>query len=65
MAQVMRLHLPSCSPGFESQAQHHTCFFQYILQLRCEYDENKTKRAGIKKNILCMQLITLNNSGFW
>ena len=30
IAQWIRLRLPSCCPGFESQA-HHLCFFQFIL----------------------------------
>ena len=30
IAQWIRLHLPSCRPGFESQA-HHLCFFQFKL----------------------------------
>ena len=30
IAQWIRLRLPSCRPGFESQA-HHLCFFQFIL----------------------------------
>ena len=43
----LRLFLPSCSPGFESQA-HHLHFFQFILlklQLEWEKDENKRKRG--------------------
>ena len=41
------LHLPSCGPGFESQA-HHLCFFQFILlKLYRENDENKQKEARI------------------
>ena len=30
IAQWIRLRLPSCHTGFESQA-HHLCFFQFIL----------------------------------
>ena len=41
-----RLRLPSCSPGFESQA-HHLRFFQFVLGLRREKSENKQKEAGI------------------
>ena len=29
IAPWFRLHLPSCGPGFESQA-HHLCFFQLL-----------------------------------
>ena len=34
------LRLPSCGPGFESQALH-LCFFQFVIDLWCEKDENK------------------------
>ena len=41
------LRLPSCGPGFESQA-HHPCFFQFVLlKFYRENDENKQKEAGI------------------
>ena len=60
VAQWIRLRLPSCRPGFESQA-HHLCFFSiYIVQilylsfeLECETNENKQKEAGLAhlKNI--------------
>ena len=40
------LHLPSCGPGFESQA-HHLCFFQFVLKLEQEKNKNKQKEAGI------------------
>ena len=40
------LCLPSCGPGFESQAVH-LCFFQFVIDLWCEKDENKQKEAGI------------------
>ena len=48
IAQWIRLHLPSCRPGFESQA-HHLCFFNLYLsfELECEKNENKQKEAGI------------------
>ena len=40
------LRLPSCSPGFESQA-HHLRFFQFVLlKLYRENNENK-QEAGI------------------
>ena len=32
IAPWFRLRLPSCGPGFESQA-HHPCFFQFVLKL--------------------------------
>ena len=46
IAQWIRLHLPSCRPGFESQA-HHLCFFNLYLsfELECEKNENKQKRG--------------------
>ena len=40
IAPWFRLHLPSCGPGFESQA-HHSSFFQFVLvKLYQESDEN-------------------------
>ena len=62
IAQWIRLHLPSCCPGFESQA-HHLCFFSiykvqivYLsLESECEKNENKQKEANncpfLKKKI--------------
>ena len=52
------LHLPSCGPGFDSQALH-LRFFQFVLlklyRENNENNENKQKEAGIgpffKKNI--------------
>ena len=42
-----RLRLPSCGPGFESQALH-LRFFQFVLlKLYRENNENKQKEAGI------------------
>ena len=61
IAQWIRLRLPSCCPGFESQA-HHLCFSIYIVQtvylsieFECEKNENKQKRGRdwpsfLKKN---------------
>ena len=49
IAQWFRLRLPSCGPGFESQA-HHLRFFQFVLLkllLELEKNENKQKEAGI------------------
>ena len=48
------LRLPSCGPGFESQA-HHLRFFQFVLmKLYRDNNENKQKEIGIgpflKKN---------------
>ena len=45
IAMWFRLHLPSCGPGFESQALH-LRFFQ-LLKLYRENNENKQKEAGI------------------
>ena len=45
IAQWIRLRLPSCRPGFESQA-HHLCFHQFIKKIvYCGKDENKQKRG--------------------
>ena len=41
------LRLPSCGPGFKSQA-HHLSFFQFVLlKLYRENNKNKQKEAGI------------------
>ena len=52
IAPWFRLHLPTCGPGFESQAQH-LYFFQLILLklhlcllLEWEKDENKHKKRS-------------------
>ena len=54
IAQWIRLRLPSCRPGYESQAHHLRFFSIYIVQivnlsfeLECEKNENKQKEAGI------------------
>ena len=47
IAPWFRLCLPSCGPGFKSQALH-LCFFQFVLlKLYRENNENKQKEAGI------------------
>ena len=46
MAQWLRLHLPSCGPGFDSQARH-LHIFPFKFKLRWEKDENKQDEAGI------------------
>ena len=47
IAPWFRLRLPSCGPGFESQA-HHLRFFQFVLlKLYRGNNENKQKEAGI------------------
>ena len=55
IAPWFRLRLPSCVPGFDSQALH-LRFFQFVLlKLYRENNENKQKEAGIgpfKKNIV-------------
>ena len=50
IAQWIRLRLPSCRPGFESQA-HHLRFFQFILfkLYICHLNWN-VKRTKINKN---------------
>ena len=45
IAKWIRLHLPSCRPGFESQA-YHLRFYQFII-VSFGKDENKQKGAGI------------------
>ena len=59
IAQWIRLRLPSCHPGFESQAHHLGFYFIYsqiclYLSLYCEKNDNKQKVAGFgpffKKN---------------
>ena len=46
IAPWFRLGLPSCGPGFKSQA-HHLRFFQFVLlKLYRENNENKQKEAG-------------------
>ena len=40
------LRLPSCGPGFESQA-HHLCFIQFVLKLKRKKNKNKQKEAGL------------------
>ena len=46
IAPWFRLRLPSCDPRFKSQA-HHLHFFQFVLKLYREKNENKQKEAGI------------------
>ena len=50
IAPGIRLRLPSCCPGFESQAGH-LCFYhlpktKFVLYLSCEKNENRQKEAG-------------------
>ena len=42
IAQWIRLRLPSCRPGFESQA-HHLCFHQFIKKL-CNVEKTKINK---------------------
>ena len=46
MAQWIRLRLPSCRPGFESQA-HHLHFYQFIELCNVEKTKIRQKEAGI------------------
>ena len=47
IAQWIRLRLPSCCPGFKSQACH-LCFNQFIFELcHVENTEINQKEAGI------------------
>ena len=57
------LRLPSCCPGFESQA-HHLHFYQFIFELcHRENDENKQKEAELahffKKNTILSKEVVL------
>ena len=45
IAQRIRLPLPFCSPGFESQAYHLS--FYKIMVVSCRKDENNRKEGGI------------------
>ena len=45
IAQWIRLHLPSCCPGFESQAHHLRFYNKFVLHLSREKNENKQKEA--------------------
>ena len=66
IAKRIRLCLPSCIPGFESQA-HHLRLYQFIIDLFyefflfvwCEKDENSNKRPRLAhlKNNHCHQWI--------
>ena len=50
ITQWIRLCLPFCRPGFESQA-HHLHFYhysQFVLYLSCEKNEIKQKEAGFE-----------------
>ena len=69
IAQWIRLRLPSCRPGFESQA-HHLCFFNLYLsfELECEKNENQQKEAMIgpflKKNNISVKVDTFLKAVF-
>ena len=47
MTQWIRLHLRSCGPRFDPQAQHLPVFNLGIFELWWEKDKNKQKEAGI------------------
>ena len=55
------LRLPSCGLGFKSQA-HHLCFFQFVLKLKWEKNENKQKR-GQDWPIYFKKVRTISNPG--
>ena len=64
IAQWIRLHLPSCRPGFESQA-HYLCFFQFKLK-HVEKSKINRKRGRdwpIKKNIDGRTLLNVFSEG--
>ena len=44
VAQWIRLRLPSCRPGFESQS-HHLSFYQFIFEL-CHVEKIKINKRG-------------------
>ena len=53
IAPWFHLHLPSCGPGFGSQA-HHLPLFQFVLfKMQWEQNENKQKDAGIGITSFC------------
>ena len=61
-AQWIRLHLPSCRPGFESHA-HHLCFFNLncvVLKRR----KNKKKRPELA-HFLSRRAFFLNKMHTW
>ena len=54
LAQWIRLRIPSCRPGFESQA-HHQHFYQFMLDIMKREKENLKvyhKENSFKRNIL-------------
>ena len=62
IAPCFRLRLPSCGPGFESQA-HHLHFFQFVLlKLLLELEKNENKQNGpyFKKTIKNTRLAEMN-----
>ena len=71
-AAIAPLRLPSCGPGFKSQA-HHLHFFQFLLLkllLKLEKNENKQKEAGIghkktQKSGRGWPIIFLKNDSFY
>ena len=50
IAQWIRLRLPYCGPGFESQA-HQLCFNSQILYYICRYIEKRTKINKIETGL--------------
>ena len=63
IAPWFHLRLPSCSPGFESQALH-LRFFPFVIELWCEKDENKRKR-GRDWPIFQKTMELLSKKSFW
>ena len=60
IAPWFRLRLPSCGPGFESQA-HHLGFFQFVLlKIYRENNKNKQKETGIGPFFKCLVLVVPN-----
>ena len=64
IAQWIRLHLPSCCPGFESQA-HHLCFHKFVKKL-CNVEKTKINKkrprlAHLKKNIFIAKTLSFNS----
>ena len=61
IAPWFRLHLPSCGPGFESQA-HHLCFFNLYWNCKKRSKINK-KRPGLahffKNRVICRNAFPL------
>ena len=63
VAQWIRQRLPSCGPGFKSQAHHPHCYSQILYSI-CHCTEKRTKinkkRPGLASNISKFNMTDLN-----